>query len=168
MMMQDDLSSLYAYSRWADDRVVAAARQLAAGQYVQEPAPGWSSVRATLVHVADATLIWARRIAGEPVAGRAAESEVPTLDDAVRLFGQAHDAFDRLLPTLSSERLAAPWSYRNFEGKELRLPLWAVLRHVVNHATYHRGQLASKLKRLGVDPPATDLVFWAASQTPRA
>lgn len=164
-MIPDDLTSLYAYNRWANDRVLAAARQLSADQYVQEPAPGWTSVRATLVHVADATLIWSRRIAGAPVAGRAAEADVPTLDDAARLFSQAHDAFDRLLPTLTPERLSAIWSYRNLEGKEFRLPLWAVLRHVVNHATYHRGQVASKLKRLGVDPPSTDLVVWAIERT---
>ena len=43
-----------------------------------------------------------------------------------------------------------------------------MLRHLVNHSTYHRGQVAAKLKRLGVEPPATDLVFWAIEQTPQA
>ena len=167
-MFQDDLSALYAYNRWADDRVLEAARKLSPEQYAQEPLPGWTSVRATVVHVADASLIWARRIAGEPVAARAKESDFPPLDDAAGLFDRAHDAYDRLLPTLTPERLAAVWSYRNFEGKELRLPLWTVLRHVVNHATYHRGQVASKLKRLGVEPPSTDLVVWAIEQTARS
>jgi uncharacterized damage-inducible protein DinB len=41
-----------------------------------------------------------------------------------------------------------------------------VLRHVVNHPTYHRGQVASKLKRLGVEQPATDFLFWALEQMP--
>jgi uncharacterized damage-inducible protein DinB len=40
-----------------------------------------------------------------------------------------------------------------------------VLRHVVNHSTYHRGQVAAKLKRLGIDQPATDFVFWAREQS---
>jgi uncharacterized damage-inducible protein DinB len=47
------------------------------------------------------------------------------------------------------------------------LPPWAVLRHVVNHSTYHRGQVASKLKRLGVEQPMTDFVFWAIEQAPQ-
>jgi uncharacterized damage-inducible protein DinB len=165
--MIDDLLALYAYNRWADDRVVAAARRLTSEQYLQEPTPGWSSTRATLVHLADATNMWARRLRGEAVTARATEAEFPTLDDAARLFDTAHDAFDRLLPTFTPERLAAVWTYRTLEGRELRLPLWAVLRHVVNHATYHRGQVASKLKRLGVDPLATDFVLWAIEQTPQ-
>ena len=39
-----------------------------------------------------------------------------------------------------------------------------VFRHLVNHGTYHRGQIAAKLERLGVEPPATDLVFWIFGQ----
>jgi uncharacterized damage-inducible protein DinB len=59
---------------------------------------------------------------------------------------------------------------RTFEirGKSWVLPPWAVLRHVVNHATYHRGQVASKLKRLGVEQPPTDFVLWALEQMPPA
>ena len=147
--------------------MAAAARRLTSELYVQEPASGWSSTRATLVHLADATNLWSRRLRGEAVTSRATEAEFPTLNDAAQLFDAAHDAFDRQLPTFTPERLAAIGTYRSLEGRELRLPLWAVLSHVVNHATYHRGRVASKLKRLGVDPPATDFVLWAIAQTPQ-
>jgi uncharacterized damage-inducible protein DinB len=167
MPLQDDLHSLHAFNRWADRRVVEACRTLGPGQYEQEPAPGWTSIRATLVHIADAAWIWARRIEGQAVTARAGEAEYPTLDDAAALLARGHDAFDRLIATLPPERLAAVWSYRNLEGKELSLPLWAVFRHVVNHATYHRGQIAAKFGRLGATPPGTDLVLWAIEQTPR-
>jgi uncharacterized damage-inducible protein DinB len=163
--MQDDLKSLYAYNRWANALVVEACRALGPERYAQEPTPGWPSVRSTLVHLADATWIWARRIDGEPVAARAAEADVPTLDDAAKLLARGQDAFERLLTTVSPERLAAPWTYRNLENQELTLPLWAVFRHVVNHATYHRGQIASKFGRFGATPARTDLVFWAIEQT---
>jgi uncharacterized damage-inducible protein DinB len=167
-MMRDDLFALYAFNRWADGRVVEKIRQLSPEQYVKEPEPGWASIRATVVHMAGATDIWARRIQGETVTVRPTEADVPTLEDAERYLAKGHDAFNHLLTSLSSERLASIWSYRNFQGEEFRLPLWAVLRHVVNHASYHRGQIASKLKRFGVEPPSTDFVFWAIEQTPQA
>jgi uncharacterized damage-inducible protein DinB len=163
--MQDDLKSLFAYNHWADLRVVEACRALGPARYEQEPAPGWPSVRATLVHIADATWIWSQRLDGEPVAARATETDVPTLDDAAALLARGHDAFDRLLETLPPERLATVWTYRNFENRELSLPLWAVFRHVVNHATYHRGQIASKFGRLGATAAKTDFVLWAIEQT---
>ena len=163
--MQDDLFALYEYNRWATALVVKAARQLSPEQYVQEPVPGWSSVRDTMIHVAGATDIWFRRLDGEVITSRPTALELPTLDDAVRLFDKAHDAFDRLLPTLTPERLATILAYRNLAGNDNQLPVWAVLRHVVNHATYHRGQIASKLKRLGVDCPDTDFAFWAIEKT---
>ncbi len=96
---------------------------------------------------------------------RPTEQDLPTLDDVVQLFDKAHDAFDRLLPTLRPEQLATILAYRNLAGDDYQLPIWAVLRHVVNHATYHRGQIVAKLKRLGVACPDTDFAFWAIEKT---
>jgi uncharacterized damage-inducible protein DinB len=42
-----------------------------------------------------------------------------------------------------------------------------VLRHIVNHTPYHRGLVASKPKRFGVQQPETDLVYWAFEQIPQ-
>ena len=49
----------------------------------------------------------------------------------------------------------------------MTLPRWAMLRHIVSHSTYHRGQVASKLKRFGIEQPVTDFFFWAIEQTPQ-
>lgn len=167
MTIRDDLPSLFAFNRWADVKVIEAARRLRAEDYPREPAPGWASVRATLVHMFDAATVWARRLDGLEVTSRRAEEEVPTLDDAERLMGEGHEAFDRLVAAVTPEQLASSFTYRNIQGVTYRAPLWAVYRHVANHATYHRGQVASKLKRFGVEAPATDLVLWAAEQTPQ-
>ncbi len=165
--MSDDLISLYAFNRWADRRIVEKINSLTHEQYIQEPVPGWSSIRATLVHVAGATVVWARRLGGETVTVRPSEADYPNLADADRLLVEGHSAFDRLLSTVTPEQLNEIWSYRNFAGKESQIPLWTVYRHVVNHASYHRGQIASKLGRFGVEPPITDFVFWAMEQTPQ-
>src|SRR5262249_10298600 len=49
---------------------------------------------------------------------------------------------------LTPDWLATPLTYSR-RGQTATLPPWAVLRHIVNHTTYHRGQVASKLKRFG-------------------
>jgi uncharacterized damage-inducible protein DinB len=161
--MQDDFVSLFAYNRWADRRVLDACRKLTPEQYVAEPVPGWSSVRSTLVHIAIVTEGWLRGLTGETVGNPPAEADLPAVADAERLLDRAYAILDQLLPTLTPERLVTPQTLRG-AGRTAVLPPWVVLRHLVNHATYHRGQLASKLKRLGVEQPATDFVFWAFEQ----
>lgn len=164
--MNDDFVALFAYNRWADRRVLEACRGLSEAQYAAEPAPGWSSVRSSLVHVAIVTEGWLRGLSGEDVQTVLTEADLPTVEDVGRLLDRAHEVADQLLPTLTAEALAAPRTLRS-RGRVAVLPPWMVLRHVVNHATYHRGQVASKLKRLGVEPPATDFIFWAFEQVPQ-
>ena len=164
--MQDDFAALYAYNRWADDKFLEACRKLSPEQYAAEPVPGWSSVRSTLVHMAIVIDGWLAGLAGDPGGPIATEQELPTVDDVARLFEWGYATFARIEARMTPEWLAAPMTLSR-GGRSATLPPWAVLRHVVNHATYHRGQLASKLKRLGIDPPATDLVFWAIEKIPQ-
>ncbi len=164
--MNDDIASLYAYNRWADRKIVDACRELSPKQYVAEPAPGWSSVRSSLTHIVIATDGWLRGCGGENITSFPSEADLPTVDDAERLLERAYENFERLRPTLSPEYLANLQTFRG-AGRSLTMPPWMVLRHIVNHATYHRGQIASKLKRLGVEPPMTDMIFWAFEQVPQ-
>jgi uncharacterized damage-inducible protein DinB len=161
--MDDDFASLYAYNRWADLRVLEACRKLTAEQYASEPVPGWASVRSSIVHIAIATEGWLRGVAGENVETVPTEEDLATVDDALRLLDHADEIIKSLLPTFTKEFLSTPRTFSG-RGRTAVLPPWAVLRHVVNHATYHRGQVAAKLKRLGVDPPSTDLIFWVMEE----
>jgi uncharacterized damage-inducible protein DinB len=166
--MRDDFASLFAYTRWADDRVLTACRALTQEQYTRELPGGMASLRSTLVHLAGATRAWSRRLAGEAVTVLPKEEEVPTVEDAARMLAEANAAFDRLLAAETPETLNSLFAWRNLKNEEKKAPRWTVLRHVVNHGTYHRGQIAVKLKRLGVEPPQTDLIFWAIEETAKA
>jgi uncharacterized damage-inducible protein DinB len=164
--MNDDFASLYAFNRWANLRVLDACRKLTAEQYAAEPAPGWSSIRSTIVHIAIVTEGWLRVLAGEVVGDVLTEAELPAVDDAAQVLEKAQAILDDLLPRFTPERLATPQTLSG-RGRTATLPPWVVLRHIVNHSTYHRGQVASKLKRFGIEQPATDFVFWAMEQVPK-
>jgi uncharacterized damage-inducible protein DinB len=161
--MTDDLASLYAYNRWADQRILDACRKLTAEQYNAEPSPGWPSVRSSIFHIATVTDGWLRGVAGESVQTFPSEAELATVDDAQNLLDRAYQNFQQLASTLTPEFLATPRTFSG-RGRTAVLPPWGVLRHIVNHSTYHRGQVAAKLKRLGVEAPMTDMVLWVMEQ----
>jgi uncharacterized damage-inducible protein DinB len=165
--MQDDFESLYAYDRWANNKMLDACRKLSPEQYTAEPVSGWSSVRFTVWHIAAVTDWWLRILAEDADQRFRAEAEVPAVEDAARLLERAYQTFDALLPSLTPELLNTNRTCKG-GGWTLVMPLWLLLRHVVNHGTYHRGQVASKLKRFGIEQAITDLPFWAMEQMPGA
>ena len=165
--MQDDVVALFAYDRWANTKVLDACRKLTAEQYVAEPVPGWSSVRSTISHIALATEFNLRSLASNPEDGIPTEADLATVDDVAQLLERAYRRFEELRPTLTPERLDGMLTLRPPGWPSMTLPRWAMLRHIVNHCTYHRGQVASKLKRFGVEQPNTDFFFWAIEQIPQ-
>ena len=164
----DDLASLYAFNAWANARVVEALQTIPENDYEKEQGGGWPSLRATLVHIAGATDAWAERFAGRDAMHLPTPAELPTLDDAVRVLLAAQDKHAALLPAYDAARLAAPFSWKNLKCEEKTAPFWVVVRHVVNHQTYHRGQISSMLRRLGHAPKATDMVVWGIEIASRA
>jgi uncharacterized damage-inducible protein DinB len=164
--MHDDFTSLFAFNRWANAKMFDACRKLTQEQYVTEPVPGWPSVRSTVFHIVLVTEMWLRGLEGDPDDTIPTEGEIATVDDAERLLDRAYQRFDRLLPTLTPEKLATHITLQR-RGRTITMPPWALLRHVVNHTTYHRGQVASKLKRFGIQQAETDLVFWWKEQMPQ-
>jgi uncharacterized damage-inducible protein DinB len=51
------------------------------------------------------------------------------------------------------------------DGTQYKQPIWQMLLHVFNHATYHRGQVVNMLRQLGVDKiPSTDFSTWAVGK----
>jgi len=159
--VKDDLHALQDYNLWANRLLLESLAPLSHEDYAREMGGGWPSLRATLVHLAGATRAWAERFDGRDATSLPTVEEVPTLADAAAMLNDADARISAFLATLAPERLAAPLVWKNLKGEPKAAPLWTVLRHTVNHASYHRGQAAAMLKRLGGRPLATDLVRWA-------
>jgi uncharacterized damage-inducible protein DinB len=67
--------------------------------------------------------------------------------------------------SLAEDALTTKITYVNVKGETWTHALWQMLRHLVNHSTYHRGQVATMLRQLGAEPAATDfLLFFDKSE----
>jgi uncharacterized damage-inducible protein DinB len=159
--MLAEVLELYAYNRWANERALAGAGELSAEQYNRPLAGSFPSLRATLEHLLSAEAVWLSRWRGNPL-GRAPDLTACTDAAALGRGWEAHWAEQhRFLATLAEGDLARPVEIRLRSGIETVQPLRDTLTHVVNHATYHRGQVTTMLRQLGADVAATDyIVFW--------
>jgi uncharacterized damage-inducible protein DinB len=161
--MEDTLAAIIDYSQWADDRLLLAVSLLTDDQYCRPLNDGLGSVQAVVAHLAGAANAWRMRFAGHHVTVLFTEEQLPTLDDAKRELAAAYEVIRREAAR-SAEELAERFAYRNTRGVDVQPPRWAIVRHFANHATYHRGQLASMLRRLNRVPPATDFLVWLQEQ----
>jgi uncharacterized damage-inducible protein DinB len=118
------------------------------------------SLRGTLVHVLWADWIWLQRWRGESPKQVFDENEFA---DAAAFLSR-REAFDRdretFLSSLRDGDLSQRIGYENRRGERWVYRLDHMLQHVVNHATFHRGQVVTLLRQIGHVPPATDYLVY--------
>lgn len=66
----------------------------------------------------------------------------------------------QFLSIITPGKLERLISYENPTGTRWTYSLRHMLQHVVNHSTYHRGQVAGMLRQVGATPPATDYLLY--------
>ncbi len=164
-MTPQDLERLYAYHRWANDRTLTAARKLTVEQFHRDLSSSFPSVRDTLVHMVSADWVWLQRWYGHSPNGWAEASALQTVMDIRAKWEEIEDGQAAFIASLDDAALERPLSYTNMAGEPLELPLGAVMQHVVNHGSYHRGQVTTMLRQLGARIEATDLVAFVDQES---
>jgi uncharacterized damage-inducible protein DinB len=84
-----------------------------------------------------------------------------TFDECGRALEELHARWSALLETLTMERLAERIDYTTSTGDDYSSTIGDILTHVVNHASYHRGQIVHAIREAGGAPPMTDFIFYA-------
>jgi uncharacterized damage-inducible protein DinB len=160
-MTREDIRALYAYNAWANQRILGAAEALTPDQFLRDLGNSFPSVRDTLAHILGAEWVWLRRWLGESPSALPAGSDFPHLDGLRDRFASLEKERQAFLEGLTEDRLNSPLHYRDMAGKAMTLRLVHSLQHLVNHGTYHRGQVTTLLRQLGATPVSTDMSrFW--------
>lgn len=68
--------------------------------------------------------------------------------------------FEKSIHILHQIQLNENISYTNTKGQAYTNSVIDILFHIINHSTYHRGQLISLLKEKGLPPLITDYIFY--------
>jgi uncharacterized damage-inducible protein DinB len=86
--------------------------------------------------------------------------DFPTVQALQVRWRSLEEDHNRLIQSLTPERLRERLTYLNCAGEGYAYPLWQQMVHVVNHSTYHRGQITTMLRQLGAEPVSTDFLAY--------
>jgi uncharacterized damage-inducible protein DinB len=160
MIPLETLRELYEFNYWARDRQFQSCAALMPEQFLRPMGNSYSSVGDTLAHLLGVEWLWLERWLGRSPARKDLEAfapkKYPTLESIRDAWGPVEKGVCDFLRACSEGRLSQPLSYTNFQGEVWTYPLWRILFHVLNHQTYHRGQIATLLRQLGATPLQTD------------
>jgi uncharacterized damage-inducible protein DinB len=166
-MTIDEARQLFDYGSWANARFFGVARGLTADQLEAPAAGSFPSIVGTLGHIVGAEWVWLRRWLGESPAGMPAWVAQPSLPDLEARLAAVEKERAALLASLEDRDLDRVVTYRTLSGQPFSDPLHELIRHVVNHSTYHRGQLVAQLRQIGQTPPGSDLLFYVRESRQR-
>ena len=105
-------------------------------------------------HVLNAHQVWNARILKQP-SFKVWQINAPTSYTAINAQNYADTL--RIIDTADFSEVV---SYTNSQGLDFSNTVRDILFHVNNHSTYHRGQLASRMKASGITPLITDYIFF--------
>ena len=164
MISLEVLRELYNYSFWARDQQLAVCAGLSEEQLARPLGSSFGSLRDTLAHLLGADWVWLQRFNGRSPRSLPWANEVQALETIRGRWQNIEEEMRDYLATLKPEALATALTYQNFKGETWTYPLWQCLVHLVNHGTYHRGQVTMALRQLGATPPGIDFLVYYDKQ----
>ena len=87
-------------------------------------------------------------------------AEFPRLDLVAAKWSQIEKEQAAFVKGVTDESLKEVITYVNTRGETWRYPLTHMMQHLVNHSSYHRGQVSLMLRQLGAEPAPTDLLVF--------
>jgi uncharacterized damage-inducible protein DinB len=174
-----DIQTLYAYNRWANLRMFSVLDKLNEEQFRASRQSSFPSIWESVFHILAAEWIWLKRWQGtppvttQPVKGasfetwktlRAAGAPPPlNLSSVAELHAfcdSLHQERQKFITSLTEDHLQAPLDYTDMSGNSYSLPLAQLMQHVVNHGTYHRGQVTTLLREAGAETISLDMLYF--------
>jgi uncharacterized damage-inducible protein DinB len=168
MVTPELLRTLFQYNAWADRRLLDACAALTNEQFTRNLGSSFSSVRDTVAHLYGAEFVWNERIQGRSPSSLVSGAGFPDLASIRAKLEEMDQYYIDYVSKLSPQDLDRIMRYKAFSGDEFSNPLWQSLHQLTNHASYHRGQIVTMLRQLGVKPVSTDLIGYYREQAAAA
>lgn len=159
--MKELLIKYAAYNVWANKNITDAVLSLNEEQQYQQLESSFPSLYATIMHMWVAESAWWQRVKLNEKIIIPGEDVIPTLPEAVSGLVQQSSIWEEWTSQTSEMMLKHVYAFQNSKRDQFKQPVYETLMHVFNHSTYHRGQLVTMMRTLGIKTiPQTDFMVF--------
>jgi len=154
------VQEIYRYNRWANARVFEAVSGLTQDQFLKDLGSSHRSLRDTLTHIVWGEWLYLQRWRGTSPQTVFQATDFPRPDALKARWLEVEVEQRAFVESVTAERLLSIVRYVNLQGQTWQYPLWRQMYHLVNHSSYHRGQVTTMLRQLGARPVPTDFLLF--------
>jgi len=158
MINRETARALAEYKRWADRRTFDSVATLPRRELTRERPTLFKTIIGTMNHSYVVDLIWQAHLKGCPH-GFAARNLI--LHEELDQLWHAQEGYNDWLidwaAAQSDDSLHEPVRFKFVSGEDGVMTRGAILLHIVNHGTYHRGWVSDLFFQIPSKPPTTDL-----------
>ncbi len=121
------------------------------------------SIRKTLIHILSAERSWLARLAQQPGNNKRVEDEFGTTKEAFNALLKSSKDFAQFVHNQPAIFFDSPIIYNTWDGTKWEMLPKVMIHHCMNHSTYHRGQLVTLARQLGMRQgvPSTDMLYYS-------
>ena len=149
------------YNLWANQRIIDLLSSLDSEVIDQPISNSFPTIKETLKHLQYAESIWLQRIQLDEHTSIPWPDTNPTAPQLYSDIIKGSNDLTEYVFDITKKDLNRKISFIPGEGSNLSDTIERILYHVVNHSTYHRGQVITMLKQLGIkEAVSTDLFFY--------
>jgi uncharacterized damage-inducible protein DinB len=160
--MKELILQISAYNLWANQLLLDTINQLPEEKHRQTVASSFDSLLKTVLHMWDAEFIWWQRLKLSERIVRPGENFTGSMKEAAENLLQQDRQWNEWVGNAQEHMLQHVFLYQNTKKEQFKQPVYQMLLHLFNHNTYHRGQLVTMLRQLGVEKmPPTDFIVWS-------
>ncbi|MDX1476544.1 MAG: DinB family protein [Saprospiraceae bacterium] len=160
-MLRRHIQLLANYNLWANKVQCTFLEGVDPAQLSTPVSSSFPSIRATLLHIWDAEVVWLQRVQGESPSAFPSEQYRGDNSQLLVAMPQHTGQLASYTQALSETQLNAEIDYMTLGGTTCRNTRAEMLQHCFNHSTYHRGQITVFVRQLGLGrPPSTDLIYY--------
>ncbi|MDN4547632.1 DinB family protein [Pseudomonas sp. C32] len=155
------------YKRWANQRLFDSLAQLPPGEVNKARVSVFNNMIGTLNHVYVVDCIWQAHLEGR---GHGFKTSHDLLHSDLMELHLAQKAIDHWYCDWSARQTDAslnkPVEFTFVSGESGTMSAGAMLMHVVNHASYHRGWVVQMYFEIPAMPPVTDMPVYLRESEP--